>query len=494
MPAPISVLIVDDSQEDRSIAHWHLDADELGRFTIGEASSGAAGLRSLKEHMPDCVLLDHHLNDMDALRFMDGMAAPGAPLPCAVVVLTGQGDENLARQCLQRGAEDHLVKTLDMHVSLGRVLRSAVRRYRVAQERDKAAQSQQVSETRFRTLAELLPGFVFITDADGQTVYTNQRLRDFTGHRDERIERADWLKILHPQEVDRNFNLWEEALLERDVWEAECRFRHHSGVYRWFLCRAIRVPGGATYPTQWFGICTDIEDRKRSEQELQRSNQDLQQFAWAASHDLVEPLRMVMIFTQMLQSKLSGKVDETAQEFMGYTVEGAQRIYNLIGGLRLYWEGNEPDVDTPDEVNAGAVLASVLHELQTDHPEATDAVTADTLPVIRAVAPRLASVFYNLLDNALKFHAPGAAPVVHVAATHHEDEWEFIVSDQGVGIAPEYHAQIFKIFRKLSRETPGPGVGLSLAEQAVRHMGGRIWVESQEGRGAAFHFTVPVAK
>jgi len=227
--------------------------------------------------------------------------------------------------------------------------------------------------------------------------------------------------------------------------------------------------------------------------ELARSNADLQQFAYVASHDLKEPLRMVASYTQLLARRYKGKLDSDADEFITYAVDGANRMQWLINDLLAYSRVSVQD-KVFEEVDCNRVLEEVLSDLRIAIEESLAVVTHDPLPRVMADGLQLGQLFQNLIGNAIKFHGKDH-PRVYVSAERRPNEWLFSIRDNGVGLDPEYAERIFVIFQRLhSRdEYPGTGIGLAICKKIVERHGGRIWVVSQTGQGATFHFTLPIA-
>lgn len=242
----------------------------------------------------------------------------------------------------------------------------------------------------------------------------------------------------------------------------------------------------------------EISDRRLAEQhlekladELKRSNQELEQFAYIASHDLQEPLRAVTGYTQLLELEYRDNLDETAQDYMNFIVDGAGRMQQLIQDLLAYSRvGTRAGEFAP--VDCNAVVEQVLKNLQVAiaHDRAT--VTCDPLPVVMANKTQLLQLFQNLISNALKFRRE-ELPQVRIWAQSSDRAWLFQVRDNGIGIKPRYQERIFEIFKRLHtrREFPGTGIGLAICKKIVERHGGRIWVESQPGVGTTFCFTLP---
>ena len=225
--------------------------------------------------------------------------------------------------------------------------------------------------------------------------------------------------------------------------------------------------------------------------ELERSNEALQEFAYIASHDLQEPLRMVASYLQLLRSRYATRLDGDADEFINYAVEGARRMQSLINDLLAYSRvGTKTAPMLP--IDLAEVLATTAVNLRATIEESGATVVVSAMPTVLGDPGQLLQVTQNLIANAIKFHGD-AAPEVHVDAYRGKDEWDVVVSDNGIGIEPRHAERIFQIFRRLHppNEYPGTGIGLAICRKIVERHGGRIWVESNPGHGAAFHFTLP---
>lgn len=234
------------------------------------------------------------------------------------------------------------------------------------------------------------------------------------------------------------------------------------------------------------------EAHRQVQDELARSNRDLEQFAYVASHDLQEPLRMVAAYTQLLAERYQGKLDANADKYMNYAVDGALRMQNLVRDLlafsRVGRNGREPR-----PVDLTGVVRLVLSNLQTLIRETNAEVKFDQLPEAVVDATQMVQLFQNLIANAIKFRGPNPARV-SITAERNDREWTFSVADNGIGIAPEHADTVFVIFKRLHThaEYPGSGIGLAICKKIVEQHGGRIWVESQPGQGSTFKFTLPV--
>lgn len=237
-------------------------------------------------------------------------------------------------------------------------------------------------------------------------------------------------------------------------------------------------------------VFRNITDRKRME-DLVRSNTELQQFAYVASHDLQEPLRMVSNYVQLLAERYKGKLDADADEFIAFAVEGAHRMHELINGL-LDFARVESRGKPFQAVDFTRIFDAAVTNLKMNISESGAEITHDPLPTVSVDPSQLVQLLQNLLSNALKFHGP-QKPRIHLAAFKRERDWVFECRDNGIGIAPKYFDRIFVIFQRLhSRaEYEGMGIGLALCKRIVERHGGRIWVQSEEGKGSSFFFTLP---
>lgn len=233
------------------------------------------------------------------------------------------------------------------------------------------------------------------------------------------------------------------------------------------------------------------EDLRRTGQELARSNAELAQFASVASHDLQEPLRTVSSFVQLLARRYQGKFDKDADEYIAFTVDAISRLHGLINDLLEYSRVGTQG-KSPQPVACDVILGRVLDNLKTTIEETGAQITHDALPEVRADATQLMQLFQNLIGNSIKFSGP-RQPVIHIGVERRPDEWLLWVSDNGIGIDPKFAERIFVIFQRLHGrgDYPGSGVGLAICKKIVERHGGRIWVESDPGKGSTFYFTLP---
>jgi signal transduction histidine kinase/FixJ family two-component response regulator len=240
-------------------------------------------------------------------------------------------------------------------------------------------------------------------------------------------------------------------------------------------------------------IFTDVTARKRAEAELLRANQDLEQFAYSASHDLQEPLRSVKIFSELLTRRVGDKLEGDARDFLSFVSSGATRMEMLVRDLLAYTQATQLDKPATAE-DASAALESALANLDGAIRTSCARVISEPLPSVRVHATQLQQLFQNLVGNAIKYRRPETPPAISIAAQRDGDEWLFSVRDNGLGIEAEYRERIFGLFKRLHTgdEYAGTGIGLAICQRIVERNHGRIWVESEPGKGSVFKFTLPV--
>ena len=347
------------------------------------------------------------------------------------------------------------------------------------------------SEERFRTLANNISQLAWMADSSGWIFWYNKRWFDYTGTTLEEMEGWGWRKVHHPDHVDRVVEKISQCFETGEFWEDTFPLRGKDGNYRWFLSRAVPIRDDDGRVVRWFGTNTDVTEELETQRELERRNAELQQFAYVASHDLQEPLRMVTAYLELVESKYSAGLDERGRQYLRYAVEGGHRAKGLISDLLAYTKV-ESSPGERDRVNMSEALSTVLLSLEPQIQEEEAIITHDPLPYIVANRGQIELVLQNLISNAIKFYG-GDAPRVHISVEKGPNEWLFSVHDNGIGISPEYHDKLFILFQRLHtrEEYKGTGMGLAIAKKIVERHGGRIWVESTPGRGSTFHFTIP---
>jgi PAS domain S-box-containing protein len=341
------------------------------------------------------------------------------------------------------------------------------------------------SERRYRTLVENFPnGAVGLYDRDLEYTAIGGKLLDVIDLDPEDRVRSSVYDI-YPDDLVEEVEPYFHAALEGETNVFEVEF-HDRNLYANTL--PVRDADDDVYAGML--VVQDVTEQREYEHKLEESNERLEQFAYAASHDLQEPLRMVSSYLQLLKNRYSDELDADGQEFIEFAVDGADRMREMIEGL-LQYSRVDTQGDPFHDVALDAVLADVRSDLQVKIEETDTELTAETLPVVYGDGNQLGQLFQNLLDNAMEYSGDDS-PQIHVGAERNGDEWLISVSDDGIGIDSENPDRVFEVFESLQgHEEAGTGIGLALVERIVERHGGAIWVDSDPGEGATFSFTLP---
>jgi len=382
--------------------------------------------------------------------------------------------------------------------------------------------AQKAAEAKLRATLKEVSGLkaaldehalVTIADPDGKITYVNDKFCAISGFTREALLGQDHRIInsgFHPKEF--MHDLW-ATISEGKVWKGEMKNKTQDGSFFWVDTTIVPFLDDAGRPTHYIAIRTDITTRKlteewareynsnqqarqaaalqRSNEALERSNVELQQFAYIASHDLQTPLRNISGFIQLIKLNYVDKLDDQAKDWIRRTIQSCEQMHTLIRDVLAYSRVDSkarPFQPTPlREVfqDAYASLESSIYELG-------GRVTCGTMPTVMGDRSQLAQLMQNLIGNGLKYHGT-ERPEVQVTATRQGADWVISIRDNGIGIAPRHQERIFEIFRRLhnQQEYPGTGIGLAICRRVVHRHGGRIWVESEVGKGSNFLFTIP---
>jgi len=370
------------------------------------------------------------------------------------------------------------------------------------------------SQRRLADIIEFLPDATFAIDTDGTVIAWNRAMEEMTGVRaTEMLGKGDYeyaipfyrerrrilvdLVISYDEETA---SWYPEITRDGDRLISQVLIQHLNngkGAYLWVVASPLYNSAGKVSGA--IESIRDITTQKKLERDLntalertEQSNADLEQFAYVASHDLQEPLRMVSSYVQLLARKYEGKLDSDADDYISFAVDGARRMQVLINDLLEYSR-----VTTRGEsfksVNCEMIIERVLHNLKMAIEENDAVITHDPLPTVIVDGSQIGQVFQNLIGNAIKYRSK-EPPLIHISARKDGNKWLFSVRDNGIGIDSKYKERIFIIFQRLHgrNEYPGTGLGLAISRRIIERHKGRIWMESEVGKGTTFYFTLPV--
>jgi PAS domain S-box-containing protein len=516
----LRVLIIDDDPLDRVIFKQYLDeGGAAGPIIYAEAGTGREGLKKVKDFKPDCVLLDFQLPDLDGLSIVRMLHEGYEFLPCAVVMLTGIGSEQVAVDAMKLGVMDYMAKGPASAEALSRSVASAVQRFRLQQEvvqsrkaleqrnRELEATRAELFEEkeRYRTMTEAIPQLVWTANSDGWLEYGNQRLWYFSGK--PASQPCTLESLIHPDDKAVLRQRWGEGVLAGRPFECELRLRRaHDQTWRSCLMRTAPIRTNEEGSFKWFGTFTDIDDQRRAEEALrQRQKLDsIGRLAGGIAHDFNNLLVGVMGGASFALDALDPA--HPAHPMLQIVLRSSERAANLTQQLLAYAGRGQTIVET---VNISKVASDSCELVRTSIPSAVriEVDTEENIPPIKTNSGQMQQVIINLLMNAAEAigENEGLVRVKTGVETLQECDiqtnvlgyqisaGQYIaieVMDSGVGIDEHLHTQIFDPF--FTTKFTGRGLGLAAVQGIVRTLGGAIWVRSARGKGATFRVLLPV--
>jgi len=493
------VLLVDDSPE--NLISLEAALDGLGAELVC-AGSGMEALRHLLDQDFAAIILDVKMPDMDGFQTAEMIRSRKRSRHIPILFLTGyKSDEHLFRG-YDLGAVDFLFKSV-----VPEILRSKVNVFvklsRNTELLRQQAEALSKTEQKFRSLLEAAPDAMIISAEDGRISLVNSQAERLFGFRREELT-GENIQTLLPewkgfQAPAGSHKELKAVRRDKSSFPAEISLSPLNTEEGTLVTSAIRdITERRKIDEAIRELNARLEERvtertrelREANEALRQSNDDLSQFAYAASHDLQEPLRMVALYGQLFQKRYSQKLDEDAERSLGFMITGAQRMEMLLRDLLVYSQTGS-DQEPAGQVNCQEVLSKVALNLQAAIEQNKATVTWGRLPEVKAHEIRIVQLFQNLLGNAIKYRGD-EPPTIKISAEKQDTNWLFCVEDNGIGINPEYSQQVFGIFKRLHGHSyPGTGIGLAICQRIVERYGGRIWVEPAAPRGSKFCFTMP---
>lgn len=336
---------------------------------------------------------------------------------------------------------------------------------------------------------------VFSVDAAGRFLQTNEAFTKLLGYSEAELAGRTVWDLVAPESRRHLIEIYRRVFAGAAIYGIEAAFVAADGS-RFVLEGSAGACWAHGQPAHVRGIYNDITLRKEAEdavarhvEELTRSNTELEQLAYVAAHDMQEPLRMITSYLQLLERRYKGRLDQDADEFIRFAVDGANRlsqmIRDLLASAKVVYTGR-----LNERVDCSAAMRNVAAMLDCQLDEAGAVLTWDPLPAVEGSSIQIGQLFMNLIANAIKYRRE-ARLEIHVSAEERDRVWAFAVKDNGIGIAPQNTERIFRLFRRGSSRAAGAGIGLAVCKKIVERHGGEIWVDSEEGSGSVFHFTIP---
>jgi PAS domain S-box-containing protein len=488
------VLLADDNADMREYVKRLLGE----RYQVVTVANGEEALASAIAQPPDLILSDVMMPGLDGFGLLKQLRTHAGISTIPVILLSARAGEESREEGLEAGADDYLIKPFTARELLARVgAQLSMRRRRMSAE--EALNESQATLQSFYDSSSFLMGVVELEGEDIVSVYCNTATAAFLGTDTERISGQTWSELEVPQTISA---LWVKHYRQSQAENRSVRFDYQDLRLAgpcWVSVSVNFLGYGPSGRPRFSFIAEDITERKRNEELLRQSNEelrlanaDLEQFAYSASHDLQEPLRQVAIYSQLIEKKYASKLGGKASAYLAYCVEGAHRMELLVSDLLAYCQAARKSDSPLEFVSIEEVIETVKKNLATTIEESGAEIITSGMPVVRGNAVPLVHLFQNLVSNALKYRSK-RRPRVKITATEEVCNWCFSVEDNGIGIAKEFQTQIFGIFKRLHDRTeyPGTGIGLAICQKIVERQGGRIWVESELGRGSTFFFTLP---
>ena len=505
---PIRLLIIEDDSVDRELYKQCLRQSETQRWEFAESGTATAGIKALKTWRPDCMFLDFNLPDMDGIEVLNCLKTEIGPLPCAVIMLTAYGGEELAVRVMKAGAMDYVPKGHLSVETLPHTVMNAIERFQIHRRIEERRSAEEAGGCRYQVLLEAIPQMVWMVSPDGRLEYANRRWFEYTGLDLDQAHHIGWDRLLHPDDRERTRTAWEEAARSGSVFEIEHRIRRRTdGSHRWHLVRAVPMRGAAGEITNWFGTCTEIEDQKRADRAAleQRKIEGIGALAGGVAHDFNNLLVGILGGASFAMQSLPAS--HPARDMLHGVVEAGERAAALTrkmlayaGKASLYVEPTNVDRLVRDACST--IRASIPKNIRLEFHGGRG------IPCVETDAAQMRQVVVDLVMNAVEAigeDTPGRVTVrtAMVAiggdgARRNKDKsaavaagnyFSLEVRDNGCGMDRETQDRIFEPF--FTTKFLGRGLGLAAVHGFVRSLGGGVEVDSAPGKGTTIRLLLP---
>ncbi len=504
---PLRVVIVDDVAEIRDIVSMMLDGDEHFRV-VAQASEGTAAIIVAEREQPDVVLLDIAMPGMGGWEALPRIREVA---PDAAVVLFS-GDDNPAavrRLAVERGARGHLQKGIEIRQLAAQLLDeigSSTRRTDQESERPLPTLPDEptaVALNRLTAIVDAVDEAVIAESRDGTILSWNSAAERIFGYTAEEMVGETAARLMPDGERD-ELEAIRARVAEGERIHLQTARRRKDGLVIDVVLRAVPITDADGAVVGSSKIITDLGDRDRRDRalaraiaqldrqnrSLQQTNEELDRFAYVASHDLAQPLQVMYGYLELFHSEYGDSLDPTAAEWLRLVTKNLERMRRLVRDLLQYARTGAGTGRELTAVDCNEVLGDSISDLSALIEERRAMVSADRLPRVEGDSTQLGQVFQNLIGNAIKYTPADRDPVVHVSASQDGEMCRINVDDNGLGIAPEDQSRIFEMFQRANTNSEGSGLGLAIAKRVIEHLGGNLWVEERAPGGSRFSFTL----
>lgn len=488
------ILLADDNSDMRQYIQNILATE----FDVRAAANGAEALRTMQDWLPDLVLTDVMMPELDGFGLLRELRLDKRTQGIPVIMLSARAGEESRIEGIQAGADDYLVKPFNSKELMARVrinLELSHLRHELAREEEQLRGLDEIERQwrLFDTALSHTPDSIYVFNLQGRFAYANQAFQKRWQKSFSEILGRKVAELDYPSDVAAKLQQQVNQVIQRrEGLRDEASLLDASGRRRYFDYALMPVFSKDGELQAVAGTTRDVTEWKETNRALTEANADLEQFAYAAAHDLQEPLRNVGLATQILASRYRGKIDPDADGLLKAATDGSIRMQAMVKDLLGYSRALKMDEDETALADSDAVLSLALRNLQAAIDEKQARVSFHPLPPVRMSEVHLLQIFQNLVSNSLKYSGD-QPPQVEITAAHRDGAVVFCVKDNGLGIPPEFHNRAFGIFKRLhNRDAPGTGIGLALCKRIVEHYGGKIWIESDGHQGSALLFTPPL--
>jgi PAS domain S-box-containing protein len=492
------ILLLEDDPRDAELVEDLLKADQFA-CEITRVQTRADFIAALEKNDIDLILADYKLPSFDGLSALNFVLKSRPDLP--FIFVSGTLGEEVAIEALKIGATDYVLKT-----RLSRLVpsvRRALRETRERLERKKAEEAARRSEKELLEVIEAIPAMAFTNLADGSNAWANRQWVDYTGLSLENTSGVGWWAVLHPDDADAHMNKWRQSLAAGEPFESEARHRSADGEYRWFLVRSVPLRDESGKVRKWYGTLTDIEDRKRAEQERERLRQleadlayvsrvmTMGELAASLAHEIKQPITAGILNAQACTQWLSRDVPDVtaARRAASAVVREAERAADIIDRVRSLYRHEAPKREPVDLNEVIQEMTVLLNDTAARNAVSIRATLDPALPAAVADRVQLQQVLMNLMLNGIEAMQENGGELAAASERTQDGQLLISVRDSGIGLPVDKSQRMFDAF--FTTKPQGSGMGLSISRRIIESHGGRLWASANIGRGATFQFTLP---